>query len=154
MASRSLSSFRLTHYAELQCECRKLAYVYIASIQSETIGRVFYLGKPKIGFPEKRRKRWKEEMEEMVNLIALSKTFRTSGSPRASSWMSRGLSLPRELAYEKRVASTCTPPPSPRITLYNFVTARSTFRIPLSFHAAGSDVYPPHHLAPTLPTRR
>lgn len=37
---------------------------------------------------------------------------------------------------------------------YNFVTARPAFRIPLSFHAAGSDVYAARrHSALPLPTR-
>lgn len=49
----------------------------------------------------------------------------------------------------------CTPPFQPRIVSpYNFVTARLAFRIPLSFHAAGSDVYATRrHSASPLPTR-
>lgn len=55
--------------------------------------------------------------------------------------------------YESTLHRRYTQPLQPRIaTPYNFVTARSAFRIPLSFHAAGSDVYATRrHSASLLP---
>lgn len=70
--------------------------------------------------------------------------------------MPREPRIPRgDARTESALHRHCTPPLQPRIVIpYNFVTARSAFRIPLSFHAAGSDVYATRrHSASPLPTR-
>lgn len=101
--------------------------------------------------------------ESSPSLIPALKNISHFREPaRGRTWMPRVLRIPGGRPYEKRVCIDIVHSPSPplpctaqlpryRHPLYNFVTACSAFRIPLSFHAAGSDV---HSLRSATPLRR
>jgi len=87
------------------------------------------------------REREREREPSLIPALKNISHFREHTCPRV--WMPREPRIPGGDARTKSALhQRCTSPLQPRIaTPYNFVTARSAFRIPLSFHAAGSDVY-------------